>query len=573
MRVCASSKITVLLIGFSAAILVGAGSAKADFIFGTPINPGSPINSSSSDQPGGMTADGLRLYFASRRPGGYSGWIDIWVTTRPTKDDPWGEPVNLGPAINTERSEFEPDLSPDGLILVFTRVETAYPNWGIWMSTRQTIDDPWEERQNLGPTINSYAEDMDPCISADGLTLYFNSTRSGGYGNMDIYVTTRPTRDDPWGEPVNLGPPVNGPYGDACPEISADGRTMVFNSRRPGGFGDSDLWLTRRPTIDDPWGEPVNLGPTINTSGLEQYPDISPDGQFLMFQAIRPGGMGDRDIWQAPIIPIVDFNGDGIVDSADMCIMIDHWGTNEPLCDIGPTPLGDGIVDVQDLIVLAEHLFEDSRLVAHWALDEAKGDIAYDSTSEHDATLHGEPVWQPDGGMVAGALQLDGVDDYINTAFVLNPADVPFSVTAWIKGGAPGQVVISQADTVVDTPVGPSINPGSAWLSTTSAEGGLMTGLGDAYFGPLVSESVITDDRWHHIALVYARTTMKRHLYVDGAEVAVDSSYVVGESCDAGLYIGAGRDLNASTFFSGLIDEVRIYNSVLSAEEIENLSL
>ncbi len=65
------------------------------------------------------------------------------------------------------------------------------------------------------------------------------------------------------------------------------------------------------------------------------------------------------DIWQAPIIPIVDFNGDGIVDATDVCIMIDHWGEDYPMCDIGPTPFGDGIVDVQDLIVLAEHLFEE----------------------------------------------------------------------------------------------------------------------------------------------------------------------------------------------------------------------
>ncbi len=65
------------------------------------------------------------------------------------------------------------------------------------------------------------------------------------------------------------------------------------------------------------------------------------------------------DIWQAPIIPIVDFNGDGIVDATDVCIMIDHWGEDYPMCDIGPTPFGDGIVDVQDLIVLAEYLFEE----------------------------------------------------------------------------------------------------------------------------------------------------------------------------------------------------------------------
>ncbi len=568
MKFCVNSKIILLLIGLCAVLLVGAGSAEADFTFGTPINPGSPINSSASDQPGGMTADGLRLYFASRRLGGYSGWIDIWVTTRPTTDDPWGEPVNLGPAINTERSEFEPDLSPDGLILVFTRVETEYPNWGIWMSTRQTIDDPWEKRQNLGPTINSYAEDMDPCISADGLTLYFNSTRSGGYGNMDIYVTTRPTRDDPWGEPVNLGPPVNGRYGDACPEISADGRTMVFNSSRPGGIGGSDLWLTKRPTIDDPWGEPVNLGPTINTSGLEQYPDISPDGRFLMFQANRPGGMGDRDIWQAPIIPIVDFNGDGIVDSADMCIMIDHWGTDEPLCDIGPTPLGDGIVDIQDLIVLAEHLFEevdDPTLVAHWSLDEAQGDIAYDSTGTSDGTLLGAPVWQPTGGMVDGALQFDGIDDYIETNFVLSPADGSFSVFAWVKGGAPGQVIISQTDGFKGN--------GKTWLGTRTAGGQLMSALSPASGGrskavPLESEAIITDSQWHHIGFVWDGSN--RSLYLDAAEVARDMEISL-EAANGGLYMGAGKSYSAGSFWSGLIDDVRIYSVALTSEQIEGL--
>jgi len=72
----------------------------------------------------------------------------------------------------------------------------------------------------------------------------------------------------------------------------------------------------------------------------------------------RSGGVGSYDLWQVSISPVVDLNGDGIVDAADMCIIVDHWGENYPLCDIGPMPWGDGIVNVQDLIVLAEHLFE-----------------------------------------------------------------------------------------------------------------------------------------------------------------------------------------------------------------------
>jgi len=146
--------------------------------------------------------------------------------------------------------------------------------------------------------------------------------------------------------------------------------------------------------------------------------------------------------------PPPDFNGDGMIDSVDMCIMVDYWDTDYSLCDIAP-PLGDGIVDVADLKVLAGHLFKevnDPTVIAHWPLDETEGILAHASAADYDGILTGEPTWQPDGGMVAGALQFDGIDDYVITDPVLNPADGAFSVVAWIKGGAPGQSVLSQAD-------------------------------------------------------------------------------------------------------------------------------
>ena len=102
----------------------------------------------------------------------------------------------------------------------------------------------------------------------------------------------------------------------------------------------------------------------MNSSTDDLLPSISADGRSLYFcdypfSTPRAGGLGSSDIWQASIIPIVDLNADGIVDAADMVIMVDHWGTDNSLCDIGPMPWGDGIVDVEDLIVLAEHLFEE----------------------------------------------------------------------------------------------------------------------------------------------------------------------------------------------------------------------
>ncbi|MGB2809546.1 MAG: LamG-like jellyroll fold domain-containing protein, partial [Sedimentisphaerales bacterium] len=265
---------------------------------------------------------------------------------------------------------------------------------------------------------------------------------------------------------------------------------------------------------------------------------------------------------------VLDFNRDGKIDSSDMCIMIDYWHTDEPSCDIGPMPWGDGIVDVQDLIVLAEYLFTDFRMVAHWKLDEIEGNIAHDSIGNNDGTLYGEPVWRPTGGKFAGALEFDGIDDYVSTDFILDPAKGSLSVFAWIKGGAPGQVIISQSDTTI----GLTTQLGSAWLWADSSYGRLITRLMHPPFEPLVSESVITDGQWHHVGLVYDFIGLYRYLYVDGAEVARDIDVVGGVGSDGGLYIGAGESLVPVSFFSGLIDDVRIYNQALTAEEIDDLA-
>jgi len=251
---------------------------------------------------------------------------------------------------------------------------------------------------NVGPTVNSSSDESMPGISADGLELFFQSKRSGGAGDWDIWVTTRPTKEDPWEEPVNLGPPVNSNSLEGGPRLSADGLTLCFSSNRPGSTGEWDLWVTTRAMIGGEWSEPVSLmsagyssistdglviflmddnldllmaqrksteepfGPAvrlpsqINTSRVEGAPCISHDGSALYFSSNNSGGYGQNDTWQVSIEPVVDLNGDGSVDAVDIHIMADYWGTDEPLCDIGPMPWGDGIVDRQDLIVLAEHL-------------------------------------------------------------------------------------------------------------------------------------------------------------------------------------------------------------------------
>ena len=249
--------------------------------------------------------------------------------------------------------------------------------------------------------------------------------------------------------------------------------------------------------------------------------------------------------------PQPDLTGDGAVDIKDLLKLIESWGQDEPTVDIAPSS-GDGVVDVLDLELLMSYWgqpVDDPTLIAHWALDEAEGDIAFDSAGYNDAVTFGAPLWQPSVGIVDGAIELDGVDDCVIIGSIPNPTERSFSVLAWIKGGAPGQVVLSQIS-------------GVNWLCTDSLEGNLMTelkGTGrDA--AELLSQTIITDGNWHRIGLVWDGAY--RTLYVDDIAVAEDAQANLLGS-ENGLYIGTGKAMEAGTYWSGLIDDVRIYNRVV----------
>jgi len=551
--------------------------ATVNDAWGKPVNLGPVINSYSHDAMSCFSADGLEMYFVSDRPGGW-GNFDIWVSTRLSIEDPWGPPANMGAPVNSQYNEVFPSLSSDGLTLYFSDLFYGYNSapdrpgglglHDIWMSTRASRTAPWTTPVNVGAPINTSQRELRPTISADGLELFFAFSIGGAY---DLYVSTRADVQDRWGPSARLSGSVNSGGEDTDCSLSPDGLALFFCSNRPGLGGD-DLWMSTRKSQQDPWTQAFNLGPMVNSTALEGTPGVSSDMKTLYLGSDRPGGLGGYDLWETPIIPLVDFNGDGIVDATDMCIMVDNWHMDNPLCDIGPAPWGDGIVDVQDLVVLAEHLFEEVlpvELVAYWKLDEAEGDLAYNSTSDNHGTLNGNPEWQPNSGKVAGALQFDGIDDYIATDFVLDPSSGAFSVFAWIKGGASGQVIISQTN---------GSGSDETWLGITASDGNLMSGLvppkvGRSVIFPLESLSLITDGLWHHVGFVW--DDAYRSLYVDGIEVAKDTQALTLaplKSATGGLYIGAGKNLNAGTFFSGLIDDVRIYNVALSPEKIAALA-
>ena len=320
-----------------------------------------------------------------------------------------------------------------------------------------------------------------------------------------------------------------------------------------GGYGNNN-------TIRDVIIPLIEQLPTYGTVEVIDLNAPLAEARHLFPDNLHPNAEGARVIAEVVASVLLgfrfspDFNGDWKVDIEDLILLIEHWGQNVPSFDIVPAPSGDGQVDRADLEVLMaywEQELNDPSLVVRWRMDETDGSIAYDSIGANDGMCHGEPLWQPAGGKLAGALECDGIDDYVSTDPVLNPADGPFSVVAWIKGGAPGQVLLSQTG-------------GASWLCMDSVAGCLMTelkGTGRSA-SALRSQTNIIDGAWYEVGLVW--DGLYRCLYVDQVEVARDATALPAmEGSEGGLYLGVGNSFASGTFFSGLIDEVRIYSLAL----------
>jgi acyl-CoA thioesterase I len=289
-------------------------------------------------------------------------------------------------------------------------------------------------------------------------------------------------------------------------------------------------------------------------TALEDHGDLFPDGIHpnaegagLMAEFIAPFLLGVR------VVP--DFNQDGVLNLVDFAYLAQQWSQGAPAFDIAPAPDGDGIVGYADLRGLSTYWMQYPSLVTGWLFDETEGDVAADQTGQFDATLHGGPVWRPDGGAVGGALELDGVDDYVSAGDLLHPADGPFTVFAWVQGGGPGQVILSQAN---------DSDGAIAWLGTDATTGMLMTAIRDTgrFTKPLVSEVDIADGNWHHLRLVW--DGLRRFVYVDGQEALADTRDLgTLKYSRRDFFLGVGEDLAAGTFFAGLVDEFRVYNVAL----------
>ena len=222
--------------------------ASEDAPWGTPQNLGPIVNTSGQEYGPTFSRDGHWLYFISSAAGGLGG-EDIWVSYRENKHDDfgWQPPSNLGAPVNSAFGDGGPTLvqNDDVVILYFASDRPGgIGNFDIY-SAPQNVDG------SFGPVtpiteLNTVARDTRTAISRNGKELFIASERQETIGANDLWVSTRASTDDPWSSPVNLGSVINTSGVDTGPALSSDNTTLFFASDRPGGFGALDLYMSTR---------------------------------------------------------------------------------------------------------------------------------------------------------------------------------------------------------------------------------------------------------------------------------------------------------------------------------------
>jgi hypothetical protein len=229
--------------------------ATRDDEWGPALNLGSIINTTANESVPAFSRDGHLMFFSSGRAGG-SG-VDIWVSRREdTHDDfAWQPPENLGAGVNSTFTDAGPSyfVNDEGGVaqLYFNSNRPGGPGVSNIYVSEQMADGSFGAAV-LVQELSSVGDTSRASIRHDGREIFFNSNRPGSIANsLDLWVATRETVFDPWSEPINLGSTVNSAQLEVQPYISSDRETLFFASIRPEGFGNTDLYMSTRTKRSD----------------------------------------------------------------------------------------------------------------------------------------------------------------------------------------------------------------------------------------------------------------------------------------------------------------------------------
>lgn len=256
----------------------------------SPQNLGDAVNSPESEYFPSMPIDGKLLVF-TRRLNNFNE--DFFAAEK--SGTTWDKSVRLPGQINTPQNEGAQNISQDGNWLVFTGCNRPDGQGSCDIYISYKTPEGWSPAFNLGGRVNSDQWESQPSLSPDKRDLYFASRRHGGLGGSDIYVSHL-LPSGKWSEPENLGPGINTPGDESTPFIHADNQTLFFASNGLTGYGGEDLFVVRRGT-DGTWGKPENLGYPINTIDHEGSLFIAADAKSAYYASDRGDSKGGLDIY------------------------------------------------------------------------------------------------------------------------------------------------------------------------------------------------------------------------------------------------------------------------------------
>ena len=266
-------------------------------------NMGNVVNTRFDEYAPAVTADGKMLLFTSRRSESVGGEIDeggdfkfyedIYFTRISEKSGEWTLSRGVEGEVNTPTYDAVLSVAPDGSHMYVYR-NNANSAGDIFKSTYSRADDEWRAPEKMPKPINTSYFESSVSITADGNTLYFISERPEGYGQGDIYVSTRSGNN--WGKPKNVGDVINTYLDEKFVFIHPNGKMLYFASDGHKCLGSYDIF--RSEFVNGQWGVPVNLGYPINTVNEESTFSLTSDNQTMYIAAEYGNSLGERDIYE-----------------------------------------------------------------------------------------------------------------------------------------------------------------------------------------------------------------------------------------------------------------------------------